>query len=445
MRPALLALALALPVLALTACDDDVVVAGPLLPQTSAQATSGAAMTVSARGSSQDQAKEETTNNPTGNMEPARVTAGAEPAAVGAQVTGGVLPARLVPTAPQDHTFVYTDFARFENPWAMTFLPDGRMLITERPGRLRLFNPATRQTGTISGVPAVVVSGQAGMGDVILHPQYASNRLIYLSYAEGSTSSNGAAVARAQLTLDANGNGSLSSFNVIWRQNPKVSSTAHLSQKLAFDSAGKLWITSGERQYSDQAQNMQSNLGKVVRLNDDGSVPSDNPFYSQGGVTAQIWSLGHRNPLGIAFDAQGRLWEHEMGPKGGDELNLIERGKNYGWPIVSNGDNYDGTPIPRHSTRPEFEAPKAFWNPVISPAGLIIYSGNLFTGYRGDAFIGGLSSQSLVQIRFNGTTAREYKRYAMGARIREVEQGPDGAIWVLEDDYSGRLRKITAQ
>lgn len=441
MRPALLALALSL--LVLTACDDDVVVAGPLLPKTSPEPAS--AIVVSSRGNTreQDAASAAPASGSTGHE---RVTAAAEPAATGSQVTGGTLPARLFATAtPQEHTFAYTDFARFENPWAMTFLPDGRMLVSERPGRLRLFNPATRQTGTISGLPAIFVSGQAGMGDVILHPQYASNRLVYLSYAEGSSSSNGAAVARAQLTLDADGNGSLGNFTVIWRQNPKLSSSAHLSQKLAFDAAGKLWITSGERQYSDQAQNMQSNLGKVIRLNDDGSVPTDNPFYSQGGVTAQIWSLGHRNPLGIAFDAQGRLWEHEMGPKGGDELNLIERGKNYGWPIVSNGDNYDGTPIPRHSTRPEFEAPKAFWNPVISPAGLVIYSGNMFPGYRGDAFIGGLSSMALLQIRFNGTTAREYKRYPMGARIREVEQGPDGALWVLEDDYTGRLRKITAQ
>lgn len=187
------------------------------------------------------------------------------------------------------------------------------------------------------------------------------------------------------------------------------------------------------------------NLGKIVRLNDDGSVPADNPFQDDGDIAKQIWTLGHRNPLGLAFDTQGRLWNHEMGPQGGDELNLVERGKNYGYPTVSNGDHYDGRDIPDHATRPEFAAPKAWWNPVISPAGLVFYSGDVFPDWTGDAFIGGLSSKALVRIEFDGDTAREAARYDMGQRIREVEQSPDGALWLLEDQSDGsggRLLKL---
>jgi glucose/arabinose dehydrogenase len=267
---------------------------------------------------------------------------------------------------------------------------------------------------------------------------------VYLSYAEpGANDTRGAAVARAVLTLDANGGGSLSGVQVIWRQVPKVTGSGHYSHRLAFDGSGKLWISSGDRQKFDPAQDMQANLGKMLRLGDDGSVPADNPFVGQGGVAAQVWSLGHRNILGVAFDAQGRLWAHEMGPQGGDELNLIERGSNYGWPIVSNGDHYGGADIPDHDTRPEFNAPEAWWTPVIAPAGLIIYSGSMFPYFHGHGFIGGLASQALIRIEFDGVQAREASRYAMGRRIREVEQGPDGAIWLLEDGVDARLLKLT--
>jgi glucose/arabinose dehydrogenase len=228
---------------------------------------------------------------------------------------------------------------------------------------------------------------------------------------------------------------------------PKVAGAGHYGHRIAFDTDDYLWITSGERQKFDPAQDMQSNLGKIVRLNDDGSVPKDNPFSDKGGVTAQIWSLGHRNPLGIAFDAQGRLWNHEMGPKGGDELNLVEHGGNYGYPIVSQGDHYDGKVIPDHQERPEFKEPVITWLPVISPAGFVIYSGSEFPEWQGDGFVGGLSSQALVRVEFDGTTAREAERYDMGARVREVEQGPDGALWILEDEREGtggRLLKLTA-
>jgi glucose/arabinose dehydrogenase len=371
---------------------------------------------------------------------PALTDVVAAPAAVD-RVTGGNGPRhRLIEPDPPFRT---SSAATFNEPWAMTFLPDGRLLVTEKGGTLRLFNPATGQTGTVSGVPAVAYGGQGGLGDVILHPQYASNRLVYLSHIERSGALYGAVVVRARFTPDATGGGHLDNVQRIWAQVPKVSGQGHFSHRLAFDAAGKLWITSGDRQKFDPAQDMSTNLGKILRLNDDGGIPADNPFAAQGGVAAQVWSLGHRNPLGIAFDAAGRLWSHEMGPMGGDELNLVLRGRNYGWPLVSNGNHYDGTPIPGHATRPDLEAPRAWWTPVIAPAGMIIYSGTLFPGFRGHAFIGGLSSQALVRVRFDGTGAAEHRRYPMGRRIREVEQGPDGAIWLLEDGANARLLKLT--
>ncbi len=340
--------------------------------------------------------------------------------------------------------FTATELGRFDEPWAMSFLPGGSLLITEKAGRLQHFNPATGKRAEITGMPAVAYGGQGGLGDVVLHPDFASNHLIYFSYAEeGDDDTRGAAVARATLALDATGGGELSGVKVIWRQTPKVSGRGHYGHRLAFGPDGKLWISSSERQKFDPAQDMGTNLGKIIRLNDDGSVPADNPFVAQAAPAGQVWSLGHRNALGIAFDAQGRLWEHEMGPKGGDELNLIQRGGNYGYPLVSNGDHYDGRDIPDHATRPEFGAPKITWNPVISPAGFIIYSGALFPQWQGNGFIGGLSSKSLVRVSFEGDSAREAERFDMGQRIREVEQGPDGALWLLEDGKDARLLKLT--
>src|SRR5688572_20212641 len=288
----------------------------------------------------------------------------------------------------EKQVFVVTEVAKFSEPWAMTFLPDGRLLVSEKKGALKV-HAIGGKTGDVTGVPKVAYGGQGGFGDVVLHPKFATNNLVYVSYAEpGEGSIRGAAVARAKLTLDSKGGGALSDLKVIWRQDPKVDGQGHFGHRIAFGPTGHLWITSSERQKFDPAQDMKSNLGKVIRLNDDGSVPSDNPFANQGGVTAQVWSLGHRNLLGIAFDAEGRLWTQEMGPRGGDELNLIERGANYGYPIVSNGDHYDGRTIPDHDTRPEFNAPEVTWNPVISPAGFVIYSGDDFPDWQGDGFIG---------------------------------------------------------
>ncbi|WP_193314661.1 PQQ-dependent sugar dehydrogenase [Xanthomonas sp. LMG 12459] len=352
-------------------------------------------------------------------------------------------PAHTAAERRGDWPFSATPVATFNEPWAMSFLPDGTALVSEKGGTLKRIDPVSGHTSTVSGVPTVAYGGQGGLGDVLPHPGFAKNGWVYLSYAEpGSGDTRGAAVMRAKLTLDNNGGGSLSQQQVIWRQQPKVSGNGHFGHRLAFGPDGKLWISSSERQKFDPAQDMSGNLGKIVRLNDDGSVPADNPFANRGGVAAQVWSLGHRNVLGLAFDANGRLWEHEMGPAGGDELNLIQRGANYGYPIVSNGDHYDGRPIPDHSTRPEFAAPKVSWTPVISPAGFVIYNGSRFPQWRGNGFIGGLSSQSLVRIEFNGETAREAARYDMGKRIREVEQGPDGALWLLEDGAGGRLLKL---
>ena len=342
--------------------------------------------------------------------------------------------------APAAKPFVEQEVARFEEPWAMTFLPDGRLLVSEKAGRLLVVDTQTGARTKIAGVPEVAYGGQGGFGDVVLHPQFAENGWVYLSFAEpGEGDTAGAAVARARLDLEAN---ALEDLQVIWRQFPKVAGQGHYGHRIAFDRDGMLWITSSERQKFDPAQDMGSNMGKIVRLRDDGSVPPDNPFAGQGDIAAQVWSLGHRNMLGIAFDGDGRLWVHEMGPKGGDELNLIEKGVNYGYPIVSEGDHYDGKPIPDHSTQPQYRAPVVSWTPVISPAGFVIYSGDRYPGWTGSGLIGGLSSQSLVRVAFDGDRAREAERFDMGTRIREVEQGPDGTIWLLEDGTRGAQGRL---
>lgn len=340
--------------------------------------------------------------------------------------------------------FVVTPIANFNEPWAMTFLPEfNQALITEKSGKLMLWE-SEGAVVEVSGVPKVAYGGQGGLGDVILHPDFANNRMIYLSYAEEGQGGFGAAVATAKLSSES-GSPALQDVKVIWRQFPKVSGRGHYGHRLAFSPDGKyLFIASGERQKFDPAQDMGSNLGKIVRLFPDGSVPKDNPFYDPAKpVQSEIWSLGHRNPLGIAFDAKGRLWNQEMGPRDGDELNLVKRGANYGYPKVSNGSHYDGRDIPDHKAGDGYEAPKAYWVPAISPGGLLYYDGSLFPKWKGSMFIGGLGGKALVRVKIAGETATKADHWDMGARIREVEQSPDGAVWLLEDGPKGRLLKLT--
>ena len=350
--------------------------------------------------------------------------------------------------------FNVTEITSFDEPWAMAFLPDGRLLVTEKKGLLRVVGQDGQSFGVVRGVPDVDYGGQGGLGDVVLHPDFEDNGLVYLSYAEaGVGGTRGAAVARGTLELTGRG-GTLSDVEVVWRQYPKQVGFGHYGHRIAFDDDGYLWISSGDRQKFTPSQDMQSNIGKVLRLHDDGSIPEDNPFvdyYSQDafvddeGVYPEIWSLGHRNPLGLAFDLDGQLWLIEMGPAGGDELNIIKRGANYGYPIVSNGEHYDGRPIPNHDTRPEFYAPAIWWT-TISPGHLMAYSGAAFPEWRGNLFASGLSSSAILRIELDGESATEAERFEMGARIRNVTQGPEGNLWVLEDerrDSQGRLLKLT--
>ena len=344
----------------------------------------------------------------------------------------------------------------FDEPWALVFLPDGRMLVTEKKGNLFFVTQEGQRSGLIDGVPDVDYGGQGGLGDVALHPNFSDNNIIYLSYAEGGPGdTRGAAVARAVLT-ETEGGGYLSDVEVIWRQYPKVVGFGHYGHRLVFDDEGYLWISSGDRQKFTPAQDMQSSMGKVLRLHDDGSIPADNPFVDYFtnqdpfvddiGVYGEIWSLGHRNPLGLAFDLDGGLWVMEMGPSGGDELNRVERAANYGYPIVSNGQHYDGRPIPDHDTRPEVREPAIWWTPVISPGDMIVYRGKLFGDWRGNALAAGLSSRAIVRIELDGDSAREVERYPMGARIRAIAEAADGTLWVLEDERResmGRLMKLT--
>jgi glucose/arabinose dehydrogenase len=348
--------------------------------------------------------------------------------------------------AKDELPFAAQAISSFDQPWALAFLPDGRMLVTEMKGSLLIVTQDGQKSSAVRGVPDVDYGGQGGLGDVVLHPEYEDNGLVYLSYVEkGDDDTRGAAVVSGKLTETENG-GYLSDVEVIWRQVPKVSGRGHYGHRLLFDDEGYLWITSGERQKFDPAQDMQANLGKIIRLHDDGSVPEDNPFVDGEGVQTQVWSLGHRNPLGIAFDPEGQLWNIEMGPRGGDELNRVVRAGNYGYPEVSNGRHYSGRGIPDHDTRPEFIPPAAWWTPVISPADLVIYNGDMFDEWRGDAIIAGLSSQAIVRVKLDGDTARELERFEMNTRIRSVVQGPQGALWVLEDGSGrdkGRLLKLT--
>lgn len=354
------------------------------------------------------------------------------------------------------NTLNVESLGEFNQPWAMSFLPTGELLITEKGGQLLMVGAAgdgeavkmqdatsdQLQRFAVAGLPDIRASGQGGLGDVIPHPDYSSNDLVYLSFVEREGDLSGAAVLRAKLDLSEAGNPKLAEQQVIWRQVPKVTGQGHYGHRLAFSQDGHLFVSSGERQKFDPAQDMEMNLGKVVRLNDDGSVPDNNPWASQGGVAAEFWSIGHRNPLGMAFDTDGQLWVHEMGPRGGDELNRVSEGANFGYPLVSNGRHYSGLPIPDHDTRPDLQAPQISWSPVISPAGFVIYSGQRYKDWQGTGLIGGLSSESLVRVSL-GNSASEIERFDMNQRIREVEEDADGVVYLLEDGAGGRLLRLS--
>ncbi|HEU4509563.1 MAG TPA: PQQ-dependent sugar dehydrogenase [Pyrinomonadaceae bacterium] len=355
--------------------------------------------------------------------------------------------------------------ATLELPWGMALLPDGRVLITEKPGRLRIWANG-KLSEPVQGVPKVVYRGtpsdQGGLLDVEIDPEFARNNFVYLSYVEAAESQpadataaddprfggyidlkdtivRGGVVARGR--LDGN---QLRDVQVIWRQEPKTAGRGHFGNRIVFAPDGKLFITSGERMRFDPAQDLNSNLGKVVRINKDGTVPTDNPFAGKADARADIWSYGHRNMLSAAIDpASGQLWVVEMGPLGGDELNLIEAGKNYGWPVVSNGDNYDGSHIPDHPTKKEFQNPVRSWSPVISPSGAMFYTGTLFPNWKGNLLAGGLSSMAIVRLSLNGQQVGVEERIDMKRRIRDLIQAADGAILVIVDDKSGDLLRLS--
>jgi aldose sugar dehydrogenase len=343
--------------------------------------------------------------------------------------------------------FAVTEIAEFSTPWAMAFLPGSGVpltnmaLLTERQGRLWLIDVANGKRTAVSGIPTVVVAGQGGLGDVMPHPDFAGNRRVYLSFVEaGPNGTSGAALGYGTLDLSNPLSPALKDYKVIWRQQPKVTGDGHFSHRIAFGPDGYLYLTSGERQKMQPAQNMAVNLGKILRLTDEGAPAPGNPFVSRGGIAAEFWTMGHRNGLGLQFAPDGRLWESEMGPEGGDEINLILPGKNYGWPRASNGSHYGGAEIPDHKPGDGYEAPKIWWTPSISPGALLIYSGEKFPQWKGDALVGALSGEALIRIDIDGDKARKADHWPMGQRIREVDQGPDGSVYLLED--KGRLLRL---
>jgi glucose/arabinose dehydrogenase len=377
--------------------------------------------------------------------------------------------------APAGAPFAIRAIATFNSPWAMAFPPgSATAIVTEKPGRIWLVDTRSGAKQPVAGAPRVVVSDQGGLLDVALSPTFAADNQVYLTYAEPSKNGgSGLAMARATLVRTAGGS-RLQNMQLLWHD-PAGGEGGQFGAIIAFAPDGKsLFLSSGERQRFTPAQDPSQPLGKILHLTLDGKPAPGNPWAGKTGAPvvtitdpprdtesaksargrkftwpgpnltpAETWSLGHRNPYGLTFDARGRLWETEMGPRGGDELNLILPGKNYGWPLVSEGKNYDGVPIPRHSSRPDMVPPKLYWVPSISPTTLLIYTGNLFPQWKGSGFIAALSGQVLVRVTLNGDSAQKADRWDMGHRIRWVGQGPDGAIYLLEDGDGARLLRLT--
>ncbi|HEX6940269.1 MAG TPA: PQQ-dependent sugar dehydrogenase [Longimicrobiales bacterium] len=333
-----------------------------------------------------------------------------------------------------------------EHPWAVEPLPNGDLLVTERPGRLRIITAGGAVGAPIAGLPPVDAHGQGGLLDVALSPEFGADRTIFWSYTEPREGGNGTAVARGVLSPDRR---RLEQVRVIFRAQPTYDGTAHFGSRLAFGPDGALYITTGDRfdaAMRMHAQHADNHLGKVLRIAPDGSVPEDNPFVGRSGARPEVWTLGHRNVQAAAFDPAGRLWTVEHGPRGGDELNLIEKGRNYGWPLVSYGEEYSGEPIATAETdRPGFVQPVYYWDPVIAPSGAQWYTGDAFPAWRGSLFVGALAEERLVRLVVEGgrVTGEEHLLAERGRRVRDVRQGPDGMLYVVTDEDDGELWRIT--
>lgn len=336
-----------------------------------------------------------------------------------------------------------------EHPWALAFLPDGRLLVTEQPGRLRVITRTGQISAPVAGLPAVDARGQGGLLDVVLSPTFAQDRLIYWSFSEPrGNGENGTSVARGRLNADAT---AVENVQVIFQQRPAFAGRGHYGSRLVFDRAGHLFVTLGERQRTpirDRAQDLAYGMGKVMRINADGSVPSDNPYVGRAGVQPEIWSYGHRNVQGADLNpATGDLWTIEHGPQGGDELNIPRPGRNYGWPIITYGEDYDGTPIGRGITAQEgMEQPIYYWDPVIAPGDMDFYRGSLFP-WQGDILIAALRGQALVRLDLEGERVVGEERLLRGqvGRLRDLAESEDGAIWVVTDEDNGRLLRLTPE
>ncbi len=348
-------------------------------------------------------------------------------------------PAKLVRTQAGMIT-VATVAQGLEHPWGLAFLPDGAMLVTERPGRMRIVGRDGRISEPLGGIPRVFAQGQGGLLDVALDPDFPSNRLVYITYAEPGAGGASTVAARGRLNQDRTG---LDDVQILFRQEPKVSGPNHFGSRLVFSPQGKLFVTTGERFKFEPAQDISTHLGKIIRINPDGSVPPDNPFVDRKDARPEIWSYGHRNIQGAAINpASGQLWVAEMGPRGGDELNIPQPGRNYGWPLVSWGMHYDGRPIPNPSTRPDLADAIYHWTPAIAPSGLLFYTGDVFPEWRGDALIGGLVGKAIIRLTLDGDRVVREERIPLRARIRDVRQGPDGAVYALTDEDDGHILRL---
>ena len=363
----------------------------------------------------------------------------------GALIAGGgaSAPAQVFPSSAGDLA-VPTAAKGLDHPWALAFLPDGRMLVTERPGRMRIVGKDGTLSPALADVPTVFASGQGGLHDVVLDRGFAQNHTIYFCYAEPVEGRARTALARARLIDE--GTARIDAVEVIFRQAGPLSSGNHFGCRIVQTPDGNLFLTTGDHFTTrDQAQNLGNDLGKIIRIRPDGSVPPDNPFVGKAGAKPEIWSYGHRNPQGLALHpVTGKLWEHEHGPRGGDEVNIIEKGKNYGWPVIGYGIDYSGAKIHESTHKAGMEQPLKYWVPSIAPSGMTFYTGNLFAPWRGSLFVGALVGQVLVRLEVDGDKMVKEERLLqqLRERIRDVREGPDGALWLATDSSSGRILRL---